>query len=331
MQDQLAFWNSYPKLKKQLIQVNNVIHQEIHRAHGIVGDALEDAFAVEGKLLRPALVLLFAQYDQCDKETLTKITNVAASIELLHNATLIHDDIVDESDVRRGKPSTQAKYSKKVAVYAGDFLFALSSRLLSDNARSMESLQIDGKVMQGILGGELGQLDSAYNTKITKERYLDQINGKTGLLFGLSCFLGAFEGGKSKMVANNALKFGELLGQAFQMKDDILDYTSTEADFKKPVLLDLKNGIYSGPLIFAMQNDESGDLERLISKGKDLTDDELLLAEKRVNELGGVKVANDMAVDLMDQAIKLINKSFAKFSTKETILEVSHVIVNRTY
>ena len=83
MQDQLAFWNSYPKLKKQLIQVNNVIHQEIHRAHGIVGDALEDAFAVEGKLLRPALVLLFAQYDQCDKETLTKITNVAAAIELL--------------------------------------------------------------------------------------------------------------------------------------------------------------------------------------------------------------------------------------------------------
>lgn len=331
MDNQLKFWENYPEIQEQLIAVNKIIQAEIGKVNCKVGQALRDSFAINGKLLRPALVLLFAKFSDQDKKTQKRMLNVAASVELLHNATLIHDDIIDESQMRRGVESIQAKYGKHVAVYAGDYLFALCFKLLSDNGKSMKSLQFDGKTMQGILGGELQQLDHAYDLTLTKEDYLNQINGKTGLLFGLSCFLGTYESGQRITLARKAAEYGELMGQAFQIKDDILDYTVTAKQLKKPVLLDVKNGIYSGPLLFALEHDNDQTLRDLVQKGQDLTSDELLQIERLVNELGGVREATELADELSSKSIKILQQKFPEGKARKDIEQLTEQLLSRTY
>lgn len=331
MDNQLYFWNNYPIIQEQLMQVNEIIHAEINKVNGKVGLALRDSFAVNGKLLRPALVLMFAQFAELDKNTKRRMLNVATAVEFLHDATLIHDDIIDESKMRRGVPSIQAKYGKHVAVYAGDYLFALCFKLLSDNGKSMKSLQFDGRTMQGILGGELQQLDHAYDLNLTKNDYLEQIKGKTGLLFGLSCFLGTYESGLKISLARQAAEYGEIMGQAFQVKDDILDYTMSANQLKKPVLLDVKNGIYSGPLIFALERDKDATLRTLVAKKQELTPAELREIERLVNELGGVQVANELADELTAKSIKLLKQKFPENKARADIEQLTAQLISRTY
>lgn len=332
MNNNLDFWEQDFQIASDLKLVKKTIEKEINKIPGRVGDSLKDAFSVEGKLIRPALVLLFAQLGPAvDQESQKKLINIAASVEILHNATLIHDDLIDESKVRRGKPSIQAKYGKKVAVYAGDYLFAICFRLLSDNSKGMDSLQFDGRTMQGILGGELEQLDNTYNYDISIAEYLNQINGKTGLLFGLAAFLGAFESGISSNKAKKASEFGQKLGQAFQIQDDILDYTRTEEDINKPVLLDVKNGIYSAPLIYAMESDATGELKKIVKKGHDLTQSDLNKIKKQVNDSGGVKKAQALGQEQTDLALKMLYKNFNQSEARDKIETLSHRLLTRSY
>lgn len=330
MSRNLEIWEEKFDIAPQLSSVQKTIKKEVSKVHGRVGQSLKDAFNANGKLVRPALVILFARFGSVATDD-DKLINIAASVEILHNATLIHDDLIDESDLRRGQPSVQAKYGKKVAVYAGDYLFAICFRLLSDNSKSMDSLRVDGRTMQGILGGELEQLDNTYNPNLSKEAYLNQINGKTGLLFGLSAFLGSFESDLPQKKAKKAAEFGELLGQAFQIQDDILDYTKTAEDINKPVLLDVKNGIYSGPLIFALQNDHDNKLQDLIEKGKKLTNPELNEVRELVVKLGGVQKAQELAETQTDKALTILDKNFPDGPAKDDIKNLAEILLNRQY
>ena len=244
IKNKFTFWDSFPQVQKDMIEINQIILKHINSVPGLLGEALEDTFAVPGKMLRPACVMLFGAFGPGATQKHDELQKIATSIETLHNATLIHDDIIDESSMRHGRPSIQTKYGKHIAVYAGDYLFALSLTLLSENAQSLHSVIADGKTMQNILVGETEQYNNAYNINISEKEYLNQIKGKTGVLFGLACFIGAYESGIKVTKALKAKQFGEYLGQAFQLRDDILDYTTTSSTFKKPVLLDVKDGIY---------------------------------------------------------------------------------------
>lgn len=303
IKNKFTFWDSFPQVQKDMIEINQIILKHINSVPGLLGQALEDTFAVPGKMLRPACVMLFGAFGPDATQKHDDLQKIATSIETLHNATLIHDDIIDESSMRHGRPSIQTKYGKHIAVYAGDYLFALSLTLLSENAQSLHSVIADGKTMQNILVGETEQYNNAYNINISEKEYLNQIKGKTGVLFGLACFIGAYESGIKVTKALKAKQFGEYLGQAFQLRDDILDYTTTSSTFKKPVLLDVKDGIYSGPLIFALQNDNNNHLHELVKMGKDLTQDQLHEIENLVNHLGGVERAQKLADQYTEKAL----------------------------
>ncbi|KFL94933.1 polyprenyl synthetase superfamily [Lactobacillus gasseri SJ-9E-US] len=303
IKNKFTFWDSFPQVQKDMIEISHIILTHVNSVPGLLGQALEDTFAVPGKMLRPACVMLFGAFGPDADQKHDELQKIATSIETLHNATLIHDDIIDESSMRHGRPSIQTKYGKHIAVYAGDYLVALSLTLLSENAQSLHSVIADGKTMQNILVGETEQYNNAYNIDISEKEYLDQIKGKTGVLFGLACFIGAYESGTKVTKALKAKKFGEYLGQAFQLRDDILDYTTTSSTFKKPVLLDVKDGIYSGPLIFALQNDDNNHLHELVKMGKDLTQDQLHEIENLVNHLGGVERAQKLADQYTEKAL----------------------------
>lgn len=331
IKNKFTFWNSFPQVQKDMIEINQIILKHINSVPGLLGEALEDTFAVPGKMLRPACVMLFGAFGPGATQKHDELQKIATSIETLHNATLIHDDIIDESSMRHGRPSIQTKYGKHIAVYAGDYLFALSLTLLSENAQSLHSVIADGKTMQNILVGETEQYNNAYNINISEKEYLNQIKGKTGVLFGLACFIGAYESGIKVTKALKAKQFGEYLGQAFQLRDDILDYTTTSSTFKKPVLLDVKDGIYSGPLIFALQNDDNNHLHELVKMGKDLSQDQLHEIENLVNHLGGVERAQKLADQYTEKALASLKKHWPDNENRALIEQLTGRLLKRQY
>lgn len=331
IKNKFTFWDSFPQVQKDMIEINQIILKHINSVPGLLGQALEDTFAVPGKMLRPACVMLFGAFGPDATQKHDDLQKIATSIETLHNATLILDDIIDESSMRHGRPSIQTKYGKHIAVYAGDYLFALSLTLLSENAQSLHSVIADGKTMQNILVGETEQYNNAYNINISEKEYLNQIKGKTGVLFGLACFIGAYESGIKVTKALKAKQFGEYLGQAFQLRDDILDYTTTSSTFKKPVLLDVKDGIYSGPLIFALQNDNNNHLHELVKMGKDLTQDQLHEIENLVNHLGGVERAQKLADQYTEKALASLKKHWPDNENRALIEQLTGRLLKRQY
>lgn len=331
IKNKFTFWDSFPQVQKDMIEINQIILKHINSVPGLLGQALEDTFAVPGKMLRPACVMLFGAFGPDATQKHDELQKIATSIETLHNATLIHDDIIDESSMRHGRPSIQTKYGKHIAVYAGDYLFALSLTLLSENAQSLHSVIADGKTMQNILVGETEQYNNAYNINISEKEYLNQIKGKTGVLFGLACFIGAYESGIKVTKALKAKQFGEYLGQSFQLRDDILDYTTTSSTFKKPVLLDVKDGIYSGPLIFALQNDDNNHLHELVKMGKDLTQDQLHEIENLVNHLGGVERAQKLADQYTEKALASLKKHWPDNENRALIEQLTGRLLKRQY
>ena len=331
IKNKFTFWDSFPQVQKDMIEINQIILKHINSVPGLLGEALEDTFAVPGKMLRPACVMLFGAFGPGATQKHDELQKIATSIETLHNATLIHDDIIDESSMRHGRPSIQTKYGKHIAVYAGDYLFALSLTLLSENAQSLHSVIADGKTMQNILVGETEQYNNAYNINISEKEYLNQIKGKTGVLFGLACFIGAYESGIKVTKALKAKQFGEYLGQAFQLRDDILDYTTTSSTFKKPVLLDVKDGIYSGPLIFALQNDDNNHLHELVKMRKDLTQDQLHEIENLVNHLGGVERAQKLADQYTEKALASLKKHWPDNENRALIEQLTGRLLKRQY
>ena len=248
-------WEAYPELQSELMQTIELMDSRIHLRNKSIEHALMDMMHTGGKLVRPAYTLLFSTFGE-DHDP-NRARAFAAAIEILHMATLIHDDVIDDSPKRRGQTTIQSKYGKDVAVYAGDYLFTVSFKLLTDYSNSMKQMQINTNGMERILMGEIDQMHLRYNQKITVRNYLTQISGKTAQLFALACYSGALEGGQSERFARNCYYIGSHIGMAFQIMDDILDYSQTAESFGKPVLEDVRQGIYSAPLIYAMRKDHS--------------------------------------------------------------------------
>lgn len=329
LKTELSFWQANPNLQNNLIAVQKIIQKQIDQVAGSLGTALRYHFASPGKMLRPALMILFSQFS--DEQVPDKILRLAASVEMLHNATLIHDDIIDESSLRHGQESIQSKFGKHIAVYAGDYLFAVSLTLLSTNTKAISSVRTNSKTMMTILQGETAQYDRSYHLDITFKQYLQQIYGKTAILFGLASFLGSFESGQGWAHSLKAKKFAEELGLAFQLRDDILDYTASEAELKKPILLDVRDGVYSGPLILALKNDHGQELKQLVAIGAQLKSDQLRQIQQLVIKLGGVKKAQQIADRHTQKALQLLQRYFPDNENRAFLQELTEQLLDRKY
>lgn len=284
-------WHEYPTLAPELASALTLIEKQITTNNTPVAKAIMEMINGGGKLLRPAYCLLFSRFQDTDRE---KMIALAAAIETLHTATLIHDDIIDKSPTRRNQVTIQKQFGPDTAVYAGDYLFVVCFKLLAHYASSLRSIQQDSGSMEKILKGELDQMATRYQTQITINDYLKQVSGKTGQLFALSCFIGAYESGGTTNFAKTAEKIGMNIGIAFQLLDDILDYTSDGETLGKPVYEDVRSGVYSAPLILAMQRDRQAFLP-LLAKKEQISDTEMIQLRDLVIKYEGVKQAYTMA------------------------------------
>lgn len=244
-----TIWTNYPTLERDLHKVQKLMKSQISVKNESIKSAIFDIFDAGGKMLRPAYLLLFSGFtDLSDKEKIA----LAAGVEMLHTATLIHDDVIDKAETRRGVATLSEKYGPEIAVYAGDYLFVAVFKLLSQHSLDLGNLSKNLGSIERLLGGELGQLNHHFDFDQTLDDYLENISGKTGELFAMSASVAPLIA-KNTRLANAAYKIGMNIGIAFQIMDDYLDYTSDSKTLGKPVFEDIQQGVYSAPILFALQ------------------------------------------------------------------------------
>ena len=212
--------------------------------------------ATKGKRLRP-MMLLYAghfgdAYAQDDGPIQDKLCKLAACVELIHTTSLIHDDIVDDSVIRRGKATIQSKFGKDMAVYAGDLLFGRILEVLAAEGLMAEARLI-GQTVQKMCRGEIGQYDCRFKADTPVATYLQNIYGKTVSLFVLAAELGAKTGGCDEKTATLLTQIAEHVGYMFQMRDDLLDFTKEARVTGKERFLDFKDGILTLPVLYALE------------------------------------------------------------------------------
>lgn len=323
------YWNDFPNIQQPLTETRLLIEKKMKIRNKEIEGALIKLTYSGGKLLRPAFFFLFAQLGIEAKQDKNQLIKIAASLEILHMATLIHDDIIDDSPLRRGTITIQSQYGKDIAVYTGDLLFTEFFELLAEVMNGSSFLQINAKAMKRLLLGELDQMHTRYNQKMTLSDYLRSVVGKTAELFSLSCLEGAHFGHSSKETQRLAKRIGRHIGIAFQVYDDILDYSATVETLKKPVLEDLSQGVYTLPLLYALVKAPDRFAPYLDKKAAIKTDEAQAVAEL-VHEFDGVHEAKKFAAKVTQKALADINK-LPECLAKEQLTQLTELLLIRTF
>ena len=273
-----------------------------------------------GKMLRPLLMLIISGKYDLDKKD--ELLCTAAGIELLHNSSLILDDMLDEAKIRRGKPTVVSRYGNPVALCVGDYIIAASCKYIMEKGYNASSFELVHAV-QRACDGEMIQNLNRGNTSITKETYFSAIEGKTAALFQIACESACRINEKDDDYKEKMSQFGKMIGLIFQLRDDLLDWTKEEKEIGKPVNEDFSKGIYTLPCIYTFNTKYSDDLKK-VSKKKRLTNEDYLYIRSLVNKSGGIDYTRSYINDL-SKKIKMIIKDIPD---KDTRLILNRIVDN---
>ncbi len=276
--------------------------------------------------MRPILILLMAKnYGDVSKTTL----HSAVGLELLHTASLVHDDVVDESEERRGQASVNATYDNKVAVLVGDYL--LSTALLhvayTDNATIIQNLADLGRTLAR---GEILQLSNIKNTEINEDVYYDVIKMKTAALFESCASIGAMSAGASPEEVEKSRLFGQNLGIIFQIRDDIFDYYESK-DIGKPTGNDMAEGKLTLPVIYALNNSHLESMQTLARKVKagTINSDEIAVLVEFAKENGGIEYAERRMNDYRSLCMEYIESSVKEKAIRDALTAYVDYVIER--
>jgi len=275
-----------------LATVETALREEIGRDPYVVSSPMADLFAAGGKRLRPALVLLAAM---CGRYELEQLMPAAMAVELTHAATLVHDDVIDRSAVRRGRPTVAASLGDEPAIVIGDFYFAKAYEHAA-RTDSPEVVGILARAVMEICAGEVRQQAIRYRYSTDVTEYMGRIRAKTATLLAACCDIGALLAGIDPLQRKALESYGVLLGLAFQIADDVLDYTGSEGEVGKPIGHDIAEGFATLPLMLAMKDKIRAErLETVLRDGRKLSADEARLVVDEVRAGGGADQATAVA------------------------------------
>jgi Geranylgeranyl pyrophosphate synthase len=250
-----------------LAKIEAALLDEIRRDPDVVAGPMADLFVAGGKRLRPALVLLSAR---CGRYDFDQLTPAAMAVELTHAATLVHDDVIDRSPVRRGRPTVAASLGDEPAIVIGDFYFAKAY----EHAARTDSTEVVGilaRTVMDICAGEVRQQAIRYRYSTGLEEYMRRIEAKTATLLAACCDIGAVLAGLPKAQRSALHSYGRLLGLAFQIADDVLDYLGSVGEIGKPIGQDIAEGFATLPLMVAMEDaDVASRLKKVLQDGRKL-------------------------------------------------------------
>ncbi len=304
-----------------------LFNQSLSHSDGMLGQALEHIRKRAGKRMRPMLILLMAK----NFGTISAATQHAAvGLELLHTASLVHDDVVDESAERRGQASVNATYNNKVAVLVGDYI--LSTALLNvaktGNQRIVEYLAELGRTLSN---GEILQLTNIQNQEISEDVYYQVIKQKTAALFEACAAIGALSAGASEEMVAEAKHFGQNLGIIFQIRDDIFDYYDSP-EIGKPTGNDMAEGKLTLPVIYALNNSSFDSMQTLARKVKagDVNPDEIAVLVEFAKQQGGIEYAEKRMWEFHQEAAEFIEHRVGDPAIKEALNAYLDYVIKRT-
>src|SRR5699024_3749182 len=241
---------TYGHLKKELGIIEHALTEAIQSDHDILRESSTRLLQAGGKRIRPVFVLLCGQFGYFD---IDRMKTVAVSLELIHMASLVHDDVIDNAPLRRGKPTIKQLYGNSVAMYTGDFILARALENIT-TLSSPAAHRVLSKKMVELSAGEIEQIRDKYNWDQNLRDYLRRIKRKTASLIATSCKLGAIASNAPTENAQKLFRYGYYIGMSYQIIDDILDFTASETELGKPAGNDLLQGNVTLPVLFAMKD-----------------------------------------------------------------------------
>ncbi|HYS29075.1 MAG TPA: polyprenyl synthetase family protein [Candidatus Limnocylindria bacterium] len=300
------------------------LHAVVRADMGPLADAMQQILDAGGKRIRPALVILAAHLGQ---PRIEDVFSTAMAIEFIHNATLIHDDLIDHAPTRRGLPTIHEVLGPGPAVIIGDYYFAKAANLMAQVGDPNIDVRLSQAVMT-ICYGEMLQFTTQRKYEQTEEEYYAKIGRKTAVLMATSTFCGAVTSDQPKEAVAALERYGHLLGMAFQIADDVLDYLATEAEVGKPVGNDLKEGTVTLPLMLALQDPGvDGGLRRVLDRPV-LRDADYAEVVSIVRHSRAIDESYEVARRFGEQARAAL-EVFPPSTYKDALEELTHYVVRR--
>lgn len=321
-----AVYQISERLKKDLSEVDEFLFSILKNASSDVEVACRPVVEAGGKRLRPLLVLTSGLTGDYDRSVLIP---AAACVELLHLSSLIHDDLLDEAMLRRGVPTINSKYGRKMATAIGDYLFATTFKILS-SLNNSEVISVMAKAAHALSIGELQQMKSLRAVETKESDYFERIRNKTAFLFSAACRVGGLLSSAPSETVNLAGEYGEYLGLAFQILDDVLDVVGSEEVLGKPAGLDLKEGIMTLPIIYALE--ESGFDEKLVKviEGDAVEEATFEEAMEMIKRTKAVKRAKEVAARHISLALEKASR-VASPEARESFIFIGQFVMERYY
>ena len=287
--------------------------------------------SIGGKRIRPALMLMGYNLYREDVDT---IMNNALALETYHNFTLLHDDLMDKSDMRRGNLTVHKKWNDNTAILSGDTMLILAYRLFSQGAKNEEAMSAFIDATLGVCEGQQYDIDFETRTDVTEEEYMEMIRQKTSLLLGYALKIGAIFGGADKEDAENLYTFGEKMGLAFQLQDDLLDVYGDPNKFQKKLGGDIVDNKKTFMLINAMQlanEEQRAELERWISTSDCDSDEKIAAVTHIYNIIGIEKLALQKIEELFAVALQSLDKVNVADEKKAELRAFANKLLGRKY
>jgi len=294
--------------------------------HPILYAAAEHLFGAGGKRVRPAIVLLVSRAIMLDRDITPRHRRLAEITEMIHTASLVHDDVVDESSMRRGLPTVHSRFGNAVAVLAGDFLFAQSSWYLA-NLDNLEVVKLLSEVIKDFAEGEIQQGLNRFDTSLSIEAYLEKSYYKTASLIANSGKAAGVLSGVDRTLVDNLYGYGRHIGLAFQIVDDILDFTGSTEELGKPAGSDLKSGNLTAPTLFALE--ENPLLEAPI-EGEFSEEGDLEEAIAIINQSQGIPRSRELATHHAHLAVEHL-ASLQPSDSRQALIDMADYVLKRLY
>jgi len=293
-----SFWNDFPGMPETLEKVSGIIKDSVASQNPVISDGLANLFSEGGKMLRPGLLLIAARFGKVQK----KHYKLAAALEMLHMATLVHDDVIDDSPLRRGLPALHSQYGKRDAVLIGDFLLSRCFLLAAEFTSPGNALNL-ARLVSVICTMEIEQNNDRFKSNVSMRSYLRKIAGKSAMLFSLACFAGAYEAKAPKELCEKLRRIGYNIGIAFQIIDDALDYSGNQDLMRKSLGNDIREGLITMPVLCSLRTENPGALREILSRSSFTAED----GEKifsLVRSSGGTEAAVKCAGSYTNRALR---------------------------
>lgn len=301
----------------------SVIHSPVH----LITEISEHLVQAGGKRLRPALYFLSAR---CGCDDRIKLQPLATAIELIHMATLVHDDVIDNAATRRGIPTANSKWGNQMSVLTGDYLFAKAFAIVASTQVSGRVMQVLTEIICSMSEGEIIQNQDTFNPKQDEMEYLNRIAKKTADFIAASCELGALTAGLSEDYVQALRNYGYSIGMAFQITDDILDITASSEQLGKPAGNDLRQGIVTLPVLYALKNSPAAEELTTIVSTSGMTEGELARGLEIIHETDAVEYSYKLAGEYLNRAREVLPPAIPP-NIREAFFAVAEFVEMRNF